>query len=136
MLETITGWLRTFPGWEGDLQLDDMDVLPGSNGLYPRGMTELSRREDVLGNLQIRYSWGFLLRRTDADREAAARWLLQLQDWIARQDALGLTPQFGDEPATQRIRAFDGRLHSRQQVGTALYTVGLTVEFTKNYEVK
>ncbi len=132
MLETVKTWLQTYPGWEG-IQLDYVDALPGNSGLYPRGITELSSREDVLGNKTVRYRCTFLLRKTAAAGEDNARWLLDFQQWVALQDAMGLSPQFGDEPKRQRIRALEGRLDSHTQVGSAMYTAQLTVEFTKFY---
>ena len=135
MLERVCSWLQTFPLWEGTLQVDYADAMPGNTGLYPRGITELSRREDVLGNVKIRYGCTFALRRTACPGEENARWLLEFQNWVAEQDRLGLTPKFGDEPKTERLRAFEGRLDSHKQVGSALYTVQLTAEFTKLYEV-
>ena len=132
MLETVKKWLQTYPGWEG-IQLDYVDDLPGNSGLYPRGLRELSAREDVLGNKQVRCRWDFLLRRAAAPGMDNAKWLLDFQQWVAQQDAMGMTPQFGDEPKTERIRAFEGRLDSHKQVGSALYTVQLTIEFTKLY---
>lgn len=132
MLETVKNWLQTYPGWEG-IQLDYVDDLPGNSGLYPRGLKELSSREDVLGNKQVRYRWDFLLRRGAAPGADNAQWLLDFQQWVAQQDAMGLKPRFGDEPKTERICAFEGRLDSHKQVGSALYAVQLTVEFTKLY---
>ena len=133
MLERISEWLRTFPRWEGTLQIDYAEQVPGNSGLYPRGLTELSRREDVLGNVKTRYSWAFLIRRAALPGEENARWLMDFQTWVAEQDRKGLAPRFGDEPHTERLRAFDGQLHSRGQTGSGLYTVMLTAEFTKNY---
>ena len=136
MLDTLTQWLQTYPKWEGTLQLDYAEHVPGNSGLYPRGITELSRREDVLGNVKVRYSSLFLLRRAAGTREENARWLLDFQNWVAEQDRLGLAPKFGDEPKTERLRAFDGRLDSHTQAGSSLYTVHLSAEYTKFYEVK
>ena len=136
MLETMKAWLETFPKWEGTLQFDYADTVPGSVGLYPRGVTELSRREDVLGNVKIRCSCAFVLRRTAGQRGENARWLLEFQNWVMEQDRMGLAPKFGDEPKTERLRAFEGRLDSHNQAGSSMYTVHLTAEFTKLYEVK
>lgn len=133
MLEQLTQWLQTYPKWEGTLQLDYAENVPGNSGLYPRGITELSRREDVLGTVKTRYSCTFLLRRAAGARDENARWLLDFQNWVAEQDRLGLTPKFGDEPKTERLRAFDGRLDSRTQAGSSLYTVHISAEFTKLY---
>ena len=136
MLKKMKQWLETFPGWEDVLQFDYTDAVPGHSGLYPKGITELSSREDVLGNRRTRYSCAFTLRRAAAPGEENARWLLAFQNWVAEQDRLGLAPKFGDEPKTERLRAFEGRLDSQQQVRSAGYTVQLTAEFTKLYEVK
>lgn len=134
MLEKVKQWLETFPQWEGSLQLDYMDAVPGSSGLYPRGLTELSRKEDVLGNIRVQYRCVFLLRTAAAGENA--QWLLDLQNWVMEQDRLGLAPKFGDEPKTEHVRALEGRLDSQKQVGSAVYTVQITAEFTKLYEVK
>lgn len=136
MLDTMLAWLQTFPGWEGILQIDYADSVPGNTGLYPRGITELSRREDVLGNVKVRCSCAFTLQRAAVPGMDNARWLLDFQNWVADQDRLGLAPKFGDEPKNERLRAFEGKLHSRSQAGSALYTVMITAEFTKLYEVK
>ena len=136
MLDRMRTWLQTFPRWEGTLQLDYADGVPGNCGLFPRGITELSRREDVLGNTKIRYGCAFVLRKTAAAGEENARWLLEFQNWIAEQDRQGLAPQFGDEPKSERLRAYEGRLEKHAQTGSALYTVQLSAEFTKLYEVK
>lgn len=135
MLEKMRTWLECFPGWENNLLIDYVDAVPGSTGLYPRGLSEVSRREDVLGNVTVRCRWEFLLRRAAGSREENARWLMDLQNWVMEQDRLGLTPVFGEDPRTQRVRAFEGRLDSQKQVGGSLYTVRLTAEFTKHYEV-
>ena len=133
MLERVCSWLQTFPLWEGTLQVDYADEIPGSTGLYPRGLTELSRREDVLGNVAVRCRCGFLLRRCACPGEDNARWLMEFQTWVADQNRLGLAPQFGDDPKQERIRAFDGRIYDRAQAGSGRYTVILTAEFTKYY---
>ena len=136
MLEKLTQWLETFPQWEGVLQIDYADSVPGNTGLYPRGITELSSREDVLGNRKNRLSCAFILRRTGAGGQENARWLLDFQNWVMEQDRLGLAPRFGDEPQNERSRAFEGRLETHKQVGGSVYTVQLTAEFTKIFEVK
>lgn len=133
MLEQMKLWLQTFPKWEGVLHLDYADTVPGNSGLYPKGMTELNRREDVQGNLKIRYSCLFELKRAAVAGEENARWLMDFQNWVAEQDRLGLAPRFGDEPKTERIRAFEGKLDKHTQVGSSIYTVRITAEFTKQY---
>ena len=133
MLETMSTWLQTYPGWEGTLEFDYVDSIPGHSGLYPKGIQEVSVREDVLGNKKVRYRCEFLLRRAAASAEENAQWLMDFQQWVAWQDVMGLAPRFGDDPKTERLLAYEGRLDSHKQVGCALYTVQLTVEFTKLY---
>lgn len=135
MLEKMQQWLQTFPKWEGSLTFDYAQDVPGSTGLYPQGITELSRREDVLGNCATRYSCTFELRRAALPGRENAQWLLELQSWVADQDRKGLAPKFGDTPQSERIRAYEGRLQTHKQLGSALYTVYLSAEFTKIYEV-
>lgn len=136
MLDILLQWLRTFPRWEGTLGLDYADGVPGNCGLYPKGITEISRREDVLGNSRVRYRCTCTLRRNAAAGEENARWLLDFQNWVAEQSRLGLAPQFGDEPGSERLRAYEGKLEKHAQTGSALYTVQLSAEYTKLYEVQ
>ena len=131
MTENMMQWLQTFPQWQGSLHLDQLDGVPGSAGLYPKGITEISRREDVLGNVQARCQCEFILRIATAGEQA--KWLLDFQNWVAEQDRLGLAPKFGDDPKSEFIRAFDGQLHSHQQTGSSVYTVVIRAEFTKIY---
>jgi len=131
MLETMKTWLHTFPLWSGDIQVDYLDTQPGNTGLYPRGITQIARREDVLGNLKVRCRSTFLLRRSAVAGADNALWLLKFQNWVMEQSRLGLAPIFGDEPKTERLQAAEGRLDSHSQVGTGLYTVQLQAEFTK-----
>ena len=134
MLEKMVKWLQNFPDWEDSIQIDSVDERPGNVGLYPKGLTEISRREDVLGNLQIRYRFDMLLRKNAGKSEENARWLLAFQAWVMEQDRLGLAPRFGDDPKQEHIRVTEGQLQSLSQVGSALYTVKLWAEFTKIYE--
>ena len=133
MLEKMETWLQTFPGWEGAVQIDYADATPGFCGMYPQGVKELSRREDVLGNTAVRCRVTFLLRRAACPGKDSAKWLLDLQSWVMEQDRLGLAPKFGNAPKSERIRVSDGQLQSLSQTGSALYTVKLWTEFTKIY---
>ena len=133
-LEVLTAWLKTYHGWAGTLFVDVVEAVPGSTGLYPKGLQELSRREDVLGNLSVRFRWSFQLQRVaGTDPRADALWLMDFQRWVAQQSLMGRCPIFGDEPKTEQMRACEGSLVSRSQGGSTGYTVLLTVDFTKNY---
>ena len=132
-MEQIKQWLQSFPGWEGTVCVDYVDAKPGNTGLYPKGLKEIFRREDVLGNLTVHYRYDFLLRRNAARGEENAQWLMEFQNWVMEQSRLGLAPQFGDDPKTERIRASEGQLQSHAQAGSSMYTVRLSKEFTKTY---
>lgn len=137
MLEKMIAWLKTCPVCEGTLYVDYTDGVPGSAGLYPAGVEEISRREDVLGNVQVWYKAHFELHRITAgqqDNTENAAWLLQFQDWVRQQCRAGLAPTFGDEPAREHIRAEKGKLKTASQTGTGIYTVQLTAEYTKIME--
>ena len=125
-LEKMRAFLQGFPLWQGEAKTDCAGPKTGSMGLFPLGVTQLSRREDVLGRVVKRYKAEFLLRRC-SHREEGAGWLLELQKWVMEQEC----PIFGDEPHTEKIRAEKGKLVSASQSGMATYEVKLTVEFTK-----
>lgn len=116
------------------LYVDYTDARPGNMGLFSGGMEELERKTDILGNVTIRNRCSFTLRRVCAGQqsnEADAQWLLEFQNWIQRQSIQGLAPVFGENT---RWRAEKGRLRDASQTGTGVYTVNLTVEYTKNME--
>lgn len=137
VLEKMKEWLTGFPLWNGQsLSVDNNDGIPEHCGLYCCGVEEISRKRDVLGNMEITSRLRFSLCRTagnSRDNMENAQWLLSLQAWIQDQSSLGLTPVFGDVPPKERIRAENGRLRDVSQAGTARYTVDIIVEFTKLY---
>lgn len=135
-LEKLLSWLKTYPHWEGQLYTDHTEAAPVNNGVYPLGLEELERKEDVLGNVTARCRYRFTLQRMvtgQADNTAHAQWLLGLQSWVQAQCAARLAPTFGDEPAREQIRAEKGRLKDASQTGTAVYTVTITAEFIRRY---
>lgn len=135
-LEKLRQWLLTYPGGSGLVHIDHTDGVPGNSGLFPAGVEEVRRREDVLGNVTVDCRCRFTLHRVTAlgqDNEEAARWLLAFQEWVRAQSLAGLAPTFGDDPARERIRAEKGRLYKASQSGTGTYSVTLTVDFVKYY---
>lgn len=135
VLEKIRNWLVTFPQWgEVELVIDSTAAVPVSCGLFPGGVEEIARREDVLGNSTVQYRQYFTLRREAERSEAAAQWLLEFQNWVQEQSWLGLAPQFGDNPRQERMRAEKGKLTSISETGTAAYEVKLTAQYIKNFK--
>ena len=133
-LEKMQQWLQTYPGWQDTLQVDCADPAPGNAGLFCEGLEERARQEDIAGDLQISCRYRFTLcRRVNRDGgETDAMWLLDFQNWVQRQNALGLAPRFGDVPYLEQMQAQKGMLKDRGQ--TALYAVTLTADFIKVYE--
>lgn len=135
-LEKLKSWLTTYPGWGGEVLVDHTRAVPGHFGLYPQGVRQLSRKEDVLGNARVRLRGTFELYRVttgQADNAGPAGWLLEFQEWVRQQSESGLAPRFGED---QQIRAEQGRLQKASQPGTGTYAVTITVEYTETYEAE
>ena len=133
-LEKLRQWLLTFPKWEDTLQVEYTEAEPGSAGLFPLGLEEVSRREDVLGNVQVACRYRFsLYRRTTRQQETNAQWLLEFQNWVQQQSVDGKTPRFGDVPEAEKMRAEKGTLQNHAITDT--FAVTLIAEFMKVYEV-
>ncbi len=130
-IQILKNWLTTCPGWELEPATDETEPVPVSVGLFPKGSREIDRREDVLGNVQLRVQDRFLIvRNSPQTPEENAQLLLCLQKWISEQCVAGQAPVFGSR---QRIRAENGQRKKDTQSGTALYTVDLTVEYTVSF---
>lgn len=136
-LEKLRNWVESYPGTE-NLQCIRIDYYDprGDNSIGPAGLTEVSRKEDLCGNLTVknRYSFGLyyvLSQQTDALTNA--QWVLGFQQWVQQQDLLRLAPTFGDSPLSERISAGNGALYAQDANGTTTYLLQLTVEFTKYY---
>ena len=131
-LEKMQQWLQTYSDWQDTLQTDVTEPAPGSAGLFCEGLEERSRQADLSGNVQIACRYRFTLYRRVSRDENHTLWLLNFQNWVQRQSALGLTPRFGDVPYLEGITAQKGTLKDRGQ--TALYAVTLIADFTRRYE--
>lgn len=139
-LEKVRQWVQTFPQWEEGnlLYIDFTGAMPGNAGLFPAGLEEVSRTEDVLGNVTVQCRYQFSLYRVvtgQEDNTVNAHWMMDFQNWVREQSVLHLAPTFGDIPARERIRAEKGKLKDSSQVGTGVYVVQLTAEFVKEYHV-
>ena len=143
-LEKIKSWLLNYPGTERlqSFRVDYLTPDPENGSIRPSGLTELSRTEDVLGNVivenQLNFGLYYVLVKEpedDAGAEANAQWVLGLQQWVQQQSIQHLAPTFGDESKSERVTAQNGVLFAADENGTATYLVQLTVKFTKYYEV-
>ena len=143
-LKKVIDWLITFPGNKRlqSFKVDYYTEDPGSASVAPAGLVEISRSVDIIGNTQVNNQYNFALYYTftkatteDEGAQENAEWLLELQEWIQEQSILGLAPVFGDEPAVETIKAQNGSIYDATEEGVATYSVQLSVEFIKNYEV-
>ncbi len=141
-LEKIREWIKTFQKHDiiADFMIDFADQIPGSGSIAPSGLVEISRLEDIVGNVTVRnqYNFGlyYVFQKPPSDNVEAfnnAEWLMDFQRWVQEQSACHMAPTFGDEPAGERIQAQNGVLYAADEEGTAMYMVQLSVQFTKYY---
>ena len=124
------------------LRVEDAGPAPGTGGLWPRGVTVLTRKENLLGGVSLRCRAEFLLRLClplppgyDARAVRNAGRLLALQSWVAAKSAAHALPAFGSGlPEGETLRAQDGRLETADAGGTARYTIRLLAEYTEVYK--
>lgn len=143
-LEKTIEWLKTYPDFNilETFQCDYTDHIPSHGAIFPSGIIELSRVEDILGNQEIRCQSNFGLyysfEKSPGDDSAAminSEWIMGFQKWVQEQSATHKAPIYGDEPYTERIQAQNGILYDADQDGVATYMVQLSVTYTKIYEV-
>lgn len=144
-IEKIRKWVKTYPGVGKvmDLFVDYYSMQLDGSSIAPSGLTEVSRREDVLGNLtvenQYNFKLSFVFPKAPGDDDGAtenADWLLDFQQWVQEQSILRLVPVFGDDPKKETVKAQNGTNEYATIEGSGLYTVLLSVNFYKIYEVK
>lgn len=143
-LERIRAWIASYPGYDilGTFQVDYTDRIPTSGGIFPSGLVEIRRTEDILGNTTVENQYNFGLYYVflkapgdDAGAQLNASWIMDFQMWVQEQSVRGKAPVFGDDPRSERIQAQNGVLYEADEEGTATYMVQLSVNFTKIYEV-
>ena len=143
-LQKIRDWLKTYPGTlpVQNLRVDYISARSDDGSIEPSGLIEVSRTKDVLGNVTVENQLNFalyftLLKAPDEDDGATenADLLLDLQRWVQEQAILRLAPTFGDDPDLETIKAQNGALLFTDEEGIGIYTVQLSVNYIKNYEV-
>ncbi len=143
-LEKIRNWISAYPGTGRllDLKVDYYEAAPDNGSIAPAGLVEISRLEDILGNVTVENQYNFGLYYTlakapgdDTGSTENADWIMGLQQWVQEQSFHHLAPAFGDEPRKETIKAQNGELIAADEEGTAVYLVQLSVNFTKHYEV-
>ena len=128
IMDKLQTWLSRYPGWE---------ECPAHVCMLPKGMEEISRRTDVLGNTQAGcryYVTLFWELPTLGSTQEDTHRLLTFIQWVQHESATGHAPCLGDVPARERLRTEKGGLTPGAQNVT--YTVTLVADFMKVYEVK
>ncbi len=143
-LNKVRKWLLTFPDIQKikGLNVDYYSTSPETSSIAPGGLQELSRKEDVLGNVIVESQYNFTLeflmeKAIDDDTGATenADWLLSFQEWVQEQSIRHLVPKFGDDPKSETAKAENGVNEYADIEGNGIYTVQLSINFTKIYEV-
>ena len=127
--EQLLQWLARCPALTGiDLRVDDLPPAAGTGALFPKGVEQTDRWQNLLG-LNLPFVPG------DANLSAqTARRLLELQAWVAEQSAAGFAPQLGNaDPVQETLTAGAARLEQANDEGSAVYTVTLTAHYTMKW---
>lgn len=143
-LEKVRDWVSSYPGAKriGDLQIDYAAPNPDNGSIDPAGMVEISRSEDILGNITVENQYNFSLYFVfykspgdDAGASENAEWIMDFQRWVREQSLCKKAPTFGDNPYNETASAQNGTIYAADEEGTAVYTVQLSFNFIKKYEV-
>lgn len=143
-LDRVKNWVLSYDGAlpVKDLKVDYFAAEPDNGSIDPSGLVEVSRTEDILGNVevenQLNFALYFVLLKSPGDDTGAtnnAALLMDFQRWIQEQSIRKKAPVFGDEPDREAIKAQNGALYAANQEGTAIYMVQLSINFIKKYEV-
>lgn len=122
----IKNWLQGCPQ-TGQVIFDRTPQLGGC-GLYPKGVTELWRRQDVAGNTRIRCRERYYLETLRQDTlENNAHWLQRLTQWVREQNLAGKGPMLGDQ---QQMVFTAGKMEKAPSPGVNRYSGELIVEYT------
>ena len=142
-LEKVRNWLLTYPKIDRiqGLGVDYYSEQPNNGSIDPSGLVEISRKTDIIGNTtvenQYNFALYFVLAKSPEDDKGAtenADWLLDLQKWIQEQSIRKKAPIFGDDPKTETISAQNGKVDAADEEGTGVYSVQLSIIFTKIYK--
>lgn len=142
LLEQVRAWIETYQGMErlSDFWIDDMNTGGNNGGIFPRGVSELERKEDILGNVEVlnqhQFKLYYVFTKEPGNNEGMrsnAEWLMAFQDWVQEQSIQDLAPPLG--LPGRSARAEKGMLYRNGEDGSAAYTVVLTIKYKKRYEV-
>ena len=138
-LKYLRNWLSACPYIASPVTLEYLEATPGAVALFAEDARELSRRQDVVGNVWVTCRSRFsLLRRVPrcSDGEGCTQWLLDLHSWLQEKSVRGETPQLGTYINRVRITAQESRLQEDTADGMGIYKVSLDVEYVKIYPAR
>lgn len=122
ILEKLRQFLLGFPGFDGELPVDFTQDGPDTSGLFPAGLTEVDRRTDLLGNMQVRYQSLFTLHHRMRPGQDSAQWLLDFENWLAEH--------------TNTVQIQKAKAQEASRLNSGLCTVNLAVTFCKDIDAK
>lgn len=143
-LEKVREWIKTFPKFSviSEFSVDYTDQIPANGGIFPSGLVEISRTEDIIGNITVENQYNFGLyyvftKSPEDDIGAAlnADWIMEFQKWVQEQSVRGIAPVFGNTGEKEKAVAQNGVLYEADGEGVATYMVQLSFNFKKKYEV-
>lgn len=143
-LEKTREWIARYPDFDilSTFRVDYTDQIPSNGGIFPSGLVEVSRTEDIQGNVEVENQYNFglyyvFLKSPGDDVGAAvnADWVMGFQEWVQEQSIRGKAPVFGDDPQREQAKAQNGALYAADEEGTATYMVHLSFSFIKRFEV-
>ncbi len=142
-LEKLRAWLQTYPGADKltDFQVDYTDQLPGSFGVFPAGLVEISRKENIWGDVTVRNQYNFALYLVlpkapgdDVGAAVNADWVMDFQRWVQAQSVTHKAPTFGNvDTENETMSAQNGALYDADEEGLAMYMVSLQAVFQTEY---
>ncbi len=142
-LEKLKAWLQTYPGADqlADFQVDYTDQLPGSFGVFPAGLVEVARQENILGDVSVQNQYNFalylVLPKAPGDDVGAAinaDWVMDFQRWVQAQSVTHKAPTFGNvNEGEETLSAQNGALYDADEEGLAMYMVSLQAVFQTEY---
>lgn len=122
ILEKLRQFLLGFPGLEGELSADFTQDGPGNSGLFPAGLTEVERRIDLLGNVQVTYQCVFTLYKRMRPGQDSAQWLTDFQDWLTEN--------------SRAVQVQKAKAQEASRLKCGLCTVTLAVCIQKDFNAK
>ena len=129
-LQKVLDWLATFPLWQENesLHLEEMGYLPGDVTVRQEGMVTRNRWADITGRVSRRARIVLGLRKVcGMPDERDAAWLLEFQQWVAKESELHRAPRIGFDSVWF---AEAGKMDGSVGAGTGVAGVRLINEFT------